>query len=69
MTPSPLKKLPKGYIPPEQRHKLGQAIAKLQGPTAGGAEQQQQEEPMEEDESASHATASEAGLSKTPSEA
>ncbi len=66
MTPSPLKELPKGYIPLEQRPELGQAIAKLQGPTAGGAEQQDQQEPM--DESASHTAASKAGLSETPSE-
>ncbi len=64
--PSPLKNLPKGYIPPEQRPKIGQAIAKLQGPTVGGAGQQDLEEPM--DESTSHISASEAGRSETPSE-
>ncbi len=66
MTLSPLKKLPTGYILLEQRPEIGQAIAKLQGLTAGGAGQQDPEEPM--DESASHIAASEAGCSETPSE-
>ncbi len=63
VTPLPLKKLPKGYILLEQRSEIGQAIAKLQGPIVGW--QQDEEEPM--DESASHAAASKAGLSETPS--
>ncbi len=67
VTPLPLKELPKGWILPEQRPKLRQAIAKLQGPPAGGAEQQQDPEELM-DESASQATAPEAGLSETPSE-
>ncbi len=65
-TPSPLRTLPMGWIPLEQRPKLGQAIANLQGLPAGGSAQQQPEEPM--DESASHIAASEAGASETQSE-
>ncbi len=66
MTPSPLKKLPTGYIPLEQRPKIGQAIAKLQGPTVGGTGQQELEEAM--DQSGSHVAVSEASLLETSTE-
>ncbi len=66
VTPSPLKKLPKDYIPPEQRPEIGQAIAELQESTIGSAGRQlDEEEPM--DLSSSHAV-SEASRSEILSE-